>query len=194
MRTPDLTGKRFGRLIVIEMEKQRISKNDIHWLCKCDCGKQKFVTTGHLTSGTVKSCGCIKREQAIEKGTIAAKAATKHGMCGSHLYTVWNVMRQRCNNPKNPYYKWYGQKGVKVCEEWNDFSKFEKWATGNGYVYREGVQRNQMLSIDRIDSDGDYCPENCRWITIAENSKLGAKKRWEKWYKSHGSARTSCAV
>lgn len=194
MRTPDLTGKRFGRLVVIEREKERISKHDVHWLCQCDCGKKKYVTTGHLTAGTVASCGCLKREQAIEKGAIAAKAAIKHGKCGSHLYTVWNVMRQRCNNPKNPGYRWYGGKGVRVCEEWNDFSKFEKWAMENGFVYREGVQRRHKFSIDRIDSNGNYCPENCRWITISENTKRAAKTKYENAKYTDRSARTNLAV
>lgn len=194
MKTPDLTGKRFGRLIVMARERERISKHDVHWLCKCDCGNEKYVTTGHLTSGTVTSCGCLRKEQAIDRFKKAAYDNIRHGNAGSHLYVVWNVMRQRCSNPKNPAYKWYGGKGVKVCEAWNDYCNFEKWAIDNGYVYLEGVARNQKLSIDRIDSNGDYCPENCRWITISENTARGSRTRWENAKCSNGSERASCAV
>ncbi len=84
----------------------------------------------------------------------------KHGLCGTALYNVWQTMKQRCNNPNCRGYQWYGARGVRVCEEWQDIENFYRWAINNGY--REG------LTLDRIDTTGDYEPKNCRWITMSE--------------------------
>ena len=175
----ELTGMRFGRLTVISRDYSKHNKHDRYWLCRCDCGKEKSVTTGHLTSGTVKSCGCIRKEQSIERFKEAAINNIRHGEAGTRLYEIWNMMRQRCNNPKNSAYKWYGGKGVKVCNEWNDFAIFTKWSRDNGYEDKKGVARAERMSIDRIDSNGDYCPENCRWITISENSSRASRGKHE---------------
>ena len=94
---------------------------------------------------------------------IRRRNATKHGGFGTHLYGVWNGMKQRCNNPSVKGYRYYGAKGVKVCEEWGQFVPFRDWAMSNGY--EEG------LTLDRIDSDGDYCPSNCRWIPNSEQQR-----------------------
>ena len=194
MRTPDLAGKRFGRLVVIAKETDRISKHDVHWLCQCDCGKKACVTTGHLTAGTVTSCGCLRKEQAIERFKKAAEDNVKHGEARSHLYTVWHVMKQRCENKKNPGFKYYGGKGVKVCDAWQEYKGFAEWAYQNGYEYRETAEWKDKLSIDRIDSNGDYCPENCRWITVSENTIRATKARWENAKRAKGSGRTKSAV
>ena len=112
------------------------------------------------------------------------------------MYNIWHVMKQRCGNPNNPNYKYYGGKGVKVCEEWEDFAKFAEWANANGYYEQGKVPHSQKLSIDRIDSNGDYCPDNCQWITMQENQAKMLKERWANERKSctERSVRTEMAV
>lgn len=176
----DLTGKRFGMLVVVGRCQDSTTNHDTMWTCKCDCGNEKVVTAGHLTCGTVKSCGCLRREVATQRIKQASLNNVKHGAAGSSLYGVWNCMKQRCDNPKNPNYKYYGGKGVRLCKEWYSFENFAEWAFCNGYYEQENVSRPQKLSIDRIDSDGNYCPENCRWITVHENTLRATTARWAK--------------
>lgn len=156
----DLTGQKFGRLTVIK-RANNIGRFTA-WLCKCDCGITKIVQTGHLRQGRIISCGCWRKENSTSR-------ATKHGKHGTKLHRVWLSMRQRCNNPKNKDFPNYGGRGIKVCEEWNDFSVFEHWAINNGY--KDG------LTIDRIDNDGNYEPSNCRWIPLTEQALNTRKNR-----------------
>lgn len=154
----NLIGQRFGRLTVVDFCEVKAHK--ARWKCVCDCGLVVIATTGNLKSGNTKSCGCIRRETAAAQG----KANITHGNSHSNrtrLYTIWCGMRQRCNNEHREAYALYGGKGVKVCEEWNDFRVFREWALTHGY--------NDTLSIDRINHNGNYCPDNCRWITLSEN-------------------------
>lgn len=190
----DLKGKKFGRLTVLSRAKERPSAHDIYWLCKCDCGKEKMVTTGHLTAGTVKSCGCLRKEQAVSRFKEAAVDNIRHGEAGTPLYDVWHNMIQRCENPNAAGYKWYGKKGVKVCPEWHNFDSFSKWAHSHGYEDFSDAPRKDRLSIDRIDSNGDYCPENCRWITVSENTRRGAEMRWRNAAHTNRSTRTGNTV
>jgi len=166
MKKIDLVGRRFGRLIVLSDTGKKYGRNTI-WLCQCNCGKLTEVRGDRLKAGNIKSCGCLRKERIKESNTI-------HGdSCGgkiSRLYNIWRKMKSRCFNPKQQGYKYYGGKGIKVCDEWkNNYLAFKSWALANGY-------RNN-LTIDRIDSDGNYCPKNCRWLTLSENVRNGNFKR-----------------
>ena len=152
----DLTGKKFGRLMVLKRVFPPNTKNKAYWLCQCDCGNTIVCASRNLREGSTKSCGCLQREIAKERATV-------HGFSGEPLYHVHNMMKQRCFNPNNKNFKDYGGRGIQVCKEWLDYAEFRKWATENGY--------KQGLSIERINNDGNYCPENCTWITLSEQQK-----------------------
>ena len=157
----DLTGQRFGRLTVIERGPNS-PHGSARWYCKCDCGKETLTTTAKLRNGTTRSCGCLGLEHATQ-------AKIKHGATHEPLYDVWAAMKRRCYNPNVTGYKYYGGKGVTICDEWReDYAKFKAWAYANGY--------EPGLTIDRIDSNGDYEPSNCRWITFAENRARAHRK------------------
>lgn len=152
MGTEGLAGKRFGRLLVVGPSRR--VKGYVQWRCICDCGEGRWVDVYNLRSGHTKSCGCLHRE-------IASKINATHGGTGTRLHNVWRSMLQRCSNPNLAVYKYYGGKGVRVCEEWRDFGCFRRWAERGGY--RKG------LTIDRVNSDGDYSPANCRWVSLRHN-------------------------
>lgn len=142
----DLTGKRFGRLIVVK-ENGRTKSGSKLWLCQCDFGKSVIAYQGNLKRGNTMSCGCIMQI---------------HGESRTRLYSIWRHMKHRCTNINDKDYNYYGGKGIKACKDWDNYENFRDWAVSSGY--------DDTLTIDRINPNKDYEPNNCRWITSSENS------------------------
>ena len=157
----DLTGQTFGRLKVLYRTEDHVSKSgrhDVVYRCKCSCGNERDVSKSALTRGFTQSCGCLRSEVTRERRTKRDEASRK-------LRVAYIHMISRCYDINDKRYDRYGGRGICVCDEWRNngvLEKFIAWAKSNGY--------EQGLSIDRIDNDGNYCPENCRWTTAKEQS------------------------
>ncbi len=181
-RVIDETGKRYGRLSVLEYVGN--NKNGAAlFKCKCDCGKEITVTGAKLRNGTTKSCGCYCKDKARERLLIFNKSDKYvqpthfiHGGKRSRLYRTWCNMKSRCSNPHRDHYDCYGGRGITVCDEWiNDFAAFRAWALDNGY--------SDDKTIDRIDVSKGYSPDNCRWSAQKEQCR---NRRNTLFYKHNG--------
>lgn len=158
MRTrKDVTGQRFGRLTAINFVKSN-SNHDSYWLFKCDCGTMKVIRLGHCKPGDIQSCGCKNREinklRHINSESVVGRKRNR-------LWQTWRDMRARCRS--NSRHSDYAIRGIKVCEEWQKYLPFKKWALENGY--------DPTLTIDRINNDGNYEPSNCRWATHKQQNR-----------------------
>ena len=158
----DLTGLRFGRLSVTRGVGKN-NRNDYLWECKCDCGAITIVPRSSLVYGNTRSCGCLNKD-------ATKNAMTKHGKRYTRINNIYRCMKARVNNKNNPVYKHYGGRGITICDEWQSFEPFYEWAMSNGYA--------DGLSIDRIDVNGNYCPENCRWVSNRKQHNNTRKTIW----------------
>ena len=149
----DLIGKRFGRLTVLEIASKD-KWGHYKWLCKCDCGNSIIVRGDNLKSNITASCGCLNKD-------LVKKRMTIHGKVKSVEYKCWSGIKARCLNENYPKYKNYGGRGITVCERWLKFENF----------YKDMGERQERLSLDRIDNNKGYCKENCRWATYTQQNR-----------------------
>jgi hypothetical protein len=168
-RILDLTGHHYGRLTVVEFDSIK-AHHRAYWICRCECGQIKSICGHDLTTGYTKSCGCLRVDNGYHQ-------LIKHGKSRTKLYYVYQSMKQRCTDKNHHAYRDYGGRGITVCNEWLRFAVFYDWAIKNGY------KENSTLSIDRIDVNGNYCPENCRWTNIDTQAN---NKRSNKYLELNG--------
>jgi hypothetical protein len=161
----DLTGKRFGRILVLSGVPSVPGKNK-KWVCVCDCGTEKTITGQSLRDGKTISCGCFHREMVARNAAINNRT---HGRSRTYIYAVWRGMMVRCHKPTATSYPNYGARGIVVCERWHKFENF---------LADIGERPSSNHSLDRIDNDGNYEPGNCRWATQEEqlnNTRVNVK-------------------
>lgn len=164
----DITGQKYGRLTAIRLDSHGNRTTKGKWLFKCDCGNELLCTANRVRTGITKSCGCLKSEVLSEKGKESIKTLHQqqitHGMTGTRIYRIYKNMKTRCYNKKTECFKYYGGKGITICDEWlNDPQNFISWALSHGY--------NDNLTIERKDSNKEYSPVNCEFITQTEQAR-----------------------
>lgn len=176
---PAYIGKKYGMLTVIE-PIHHVSNSGCQewwWRVKCDCGNEKVYRAAAVVTGRSVSCGCYRK-------TLGAKSRT-HGESHTRLHNIWTGMNNRCN-PMNSVSKRYGKRGIKVCEEWHDYTKFRDWALANGY--KDG------LTIERKNVDDDYCPENCTWILKEKQARNRGTTHWVDYNGKRMSLAEACEI
>ena len=162
----DLTGNKFTRLEVVGLSPKKSGRKS-YWVCLCECGNQKVVRADSLKSGMVRSCGCLKREQ--DKMNLTKNH--RHKESKSRLHNIWLGIKKRCNDMNDDR---YGGRGIRVCEDWmKSYESFRDWALNNGY--------SDNLTIERVDNDKGYYPENCSWIPQSEQAKNRRSTVWVEW-------------
>jgi len=154
----DAIGVVYGRLTILERVLSPTKANLTYYKCKCNCGNIAIISRPNLVSGHTISCGCYKKELMTSN-----KYKETHNESRTRLYHTWQSMKQRCYDINIKEYKWYGARGIGICIEWMDYISFSNWAKGNGY--------KKHLTIDRIDNDGDYEPNNCKWSTTKQQNR-----------------------
>ena len=167
----DLTGQHFGRLTVIRREGSDLN-GSATWFCQCMCGSDCVVRGASLRNGFTNSCGCLHKE-------LSGKNLVTHRKSKTRLHTVWKSMKTRCYNPHSNSYEYYGKRGITICVEWlHDFQAFYDWSMENGYD--ENAPKGQC-TIDRIDNDKGYSPDNCRWVDMkAQNNNRSSNRQKRK--------------
>lgn len=174
-------GKKFGRLVVVSFEHSKPPYRGWLWVCECECGNIKKLMPGDVKSGKVRSCGCLLNEMSTKRAT-KFKHLTKDN---KRLYSIYNGVKKRCYSKAEPRYKDYGERGIKMCDEWlASFDNFADWSLSNGY--------SDKMTIERIDVNGDYCPENCKWITSQEQSFNKRTTRWVNYKGEHIQLKILC--